>query len=75
MDLGQVHSYSVKLHVSSLQLPLVLLEQERTDKPRDGMTFADIIADLRSYDETPFNGQAPSIYVAEALGIYIGCVS
>ena len=29
------------------------------------MNFADIIADLRNYDEAPFNGQSPSIYVAE----------
>jgi hypothetical protein len=29
------------------------------------MNFADIIAHLRDYDEAPFNGQSPSIYVAE----------
>jgi hypothetical protein len=28
------------------------------------MNFADIIANLRSHDEAPFNGQSPSIYVA-----------
>ena len=29
------------------------------------MTFADVIANLRDYDEEPFNGQAPTIYVAD----------
>ena len=29
------------------------------------MTFADIIARLRSFDEEPFDGHAPAIYVAE----------
>jgi hypothetical protein len=29
------------------------------------MILMDIIARLRDYDETPFNGQAPSIYAAE----------
>jgi hypothetical protein len=29
------------------------------------MTFADIIANLHNYDEAPFDGQAPSIYMAD----------
>jgi len=29
------------------------------------MTFADIIAHLRNYDEAPFDGRAPAIYVAD----------
>jgi hypothetical protein len=29
------------------------------------MTFAEIVANLRSYDEDPFDGRAPSIYVAD----------
>src|SRR6266849_7249580 len=29
------------------------------------MNLADIIAHLHDYDEAPFNGQSPSIYVAE----------
>ena len=29
------------------------------------MNFADIITNLRDYDEAPFNGQTPSIFVAE----------
>jgi hypothetical protein len=29
------------------------------------MPFADIIANLHNYDEAPFDGQAPSIYVAD----------
>jgi hypothetical protein len=32
------------------------------------MKLADIIAHLRDYDEAPFNGQSPSIYVAEPWG-------
>jgi hypothetical protein len=29
------------------------------------VTFADIISQLRSLDETPFDGRAPAIYVAD----------
>ena len=29
------------------------------------VTFADILQNLRQYDDEPFNGQAPTIYVAD----------
>ena len=29
------------------------------------VTFTDVIENLRQYDEEPFNGQAPTIYVAD----------
>ena len=35
------------------------------DIPDVVVTFADVIENLRRYDEEPFSGQAPTIYVAD----------
>jgi hypothetical protein len=57
---------SFKLHVSSLQLPLVvLLEQERTDEPRDGRWLAGSIRVANIASElatTPAGSMARRIY-------------